>query len=387
MSCLARDHKPGFWRLVYVDVDGRRRTLRLGKMAYRTAQSIQRHVDVLLAARISGQPIPRETAAWVESIGEKLRKRLARLGLVHGKPELPTLRQWLEKYVRSRTAVKPSTKITWRHAIRNLLQYFGEDRRLDEITPLDAHNFQDYLASQGLRPATISRRIELARQFLAAAVKAKILPENPFSSVKTRRQVNPSRQWFVTREVVTQILHQCPTVHWQLIIVLCRYAGLRCPSEVLSLKWDDVDWENLRIRVTSPKTEHHPGRELRVVPIFPEVLPYLRAAFEFAPPGDVYVFPEYLRKSSRGPGGWLNCNLRTAFTRLIRRAGLQPWPRLFQNLRSSCETELLERFPVHVVAYWLGNSPRIAAEHYLQVTEDHYQAAIRGEKCAQKSAQ
>ena len=38
---------------------------------------------------------------------------------------------------------------------------------------------------------------------------------------------------------------------------LSRYGGLRCPSEHLALKWSDVDWDKSRIRVPSPKTEHH----------------------------------------------------------------------------------------------------------------------------------
>ena len=42
-------------------------------------------------------------------------------------------------------------------------------------------------------------------------------------------------------------------------------------------------------------------------------------------------------------------NLRTTFEKIIRRAGLEPWPKLFQNLRSTRETELAETFPIHVV--------------------------------------
>jgi len=76
-----------------------------------------------------------------------------------------------------------------------------------------------------------------------------------------------------------------------------------------------------------------------------------------------------------GEKGWMNCNLRTQFERLIRRAGLTPWPRLLHNLRASRETELAAEFPLHVVTRWLGNTPRIAMKHYLQVTEDDFARA------------
>ena len=63
--------------------------------------------------------------------------------------------------------------------------------------------------------------------------------------------------------------------------------------------------------------------------------------------------------------------------RIIKRAGVKPWPKLFHNLRASRQTELAERYPIHVVCAWLGNSAAIAKEHYLQVTEMHYEEAAQ----------
>ena len=37
-----------------------------------------------------------------------------------------------------------------------------------------------------------------------------------------------------------------------------------------------------------------------------------------------------------------NANLRTRLARIIERAGLEVWPKLFQNLRLTRETELAE---------------------------------------------
>ena len=53
---------------------------------------------------------------------------------------------------------------------------------------------------------------------------------------------------------------------------------------------------------------------------------------------------------------------------IVVRAGLRPWPKLFQNLRANRETELAAAFPIHVVCEWMGNSPKIVARHYLRVT-------------------
>ena len=91
-------------------------------------------------------------------------------------------------------------------------------------------------------------------------------------------------------------------------------------------------------------------------------------AFEQAEEGAEHVIRRY-----RDP----KQNLRTQAHHIIRRAGLEPWPKTFQNMRSTRETELAEEYPVQVVCAWIGNSPQVAAKHYLQVTEDHFQKAVQ----------
>lgn len=155
---------------------------------------------------------------------------------------------------------------------------------------------------------------------------------------------------------------------WRLIFALSRYGGLRCPSEHLALKWPDIEWHSGRMTVHSPKTEHHPGGESRLVPIFPELRPYLEDAFELAKIGG----SEYVIVRCRDP----KVNLRKNMTAIIKRAGLQPWAKLFQNLRSTRETELIaEGQAEHKVLKWIGNSKAVAAKFYLQVTDADYRQA------------
>ena len=74
--------------------------------------------------------------------------------------------------------------------------------------------------------------------------------------------------------------------------------------------------------------------------------------------------------------GWCcsNVNLRTRFLKMIARAGLEPWPKLFHNLRASRQTELLDDFPVKAVCEWLGNSQAVPGA-LCPVTDDHFRAA------------
>ena len=125
------------------------------------------------------------------------------------------------------------------------------------------------------------------------------------------------------------------------------------------------------------------GHESRIVPIFPELMPHLESAWESADPGTEHVINRYRDAGS---------NLRTQMTRIVKRAGLKPWPRIFHNLRSSRQTELEETFPSHVVCKWIGNSLQVARKHYLQTTDEHFERATRsgaesGAQVAQNPAQ
>src|SRR5262249_1927880 len=99
--------------------------------------------------------------------------------------------------------------------------------------------------------------------------------------------------------------------------------------------------------------------------------------WEIAPEGAVYVVDARYRKAAMSPAGWQNCNLRQQFGRIIKRAGLTSWPRLFHNLRASRETELAHEYPIHVVTAWLGNTTQIAMKHYCMVTEDDMRRAAK----------
>ena len=206
-----------------------------------------------------------------------------------------------------------------------------------------------------------------AKQLFRAATRKRLISENPFGDMKdTNVKANEEREFFVTCEMAQKVIDACPDAEWRLIFALSRFGGLRCPSEHLLLKWGDVDWERDRFKVTSPKTEHHEGKGFRWVPIFPELRFHLEAAWDAAEPGTEWVIARYRDRNS---------NLRTQLHRIIRKSGLEPWPKVFQNLRSTRETELAESFPIHVVCEWIGNSEAVARKHYLQVTDAHFAKA------------
>ena len=141
------------------------------------------------------------------------------------------------------------------------------------------------------------------------------------------------------------------------------------------MTWGDVDWERNRLTVPSPKTRSH-GKPHRVIPLFPLLRPHLEVAFEHAEEGSEYVIPEEYRRRANGEREWGGANLRTQFGKIVRRAGVDPWPRLWHSLRASCESDLAQSFPLATVTKWLGNTPSVALRHYVDPTEAAFDRAV-----------
>jgi len=366
MASISRG-KNGRRMIQFVGADGKRRSIRLGKVSQRVAESVKVRIEQLVAAKISGHAPDDETARWVAQLDTTMLDKLAAVGLIP-KRKAATLGDFLDSYINSRCDVKPRTRAFYEQVRDGLLNHFGSGKPLREVSPGDADGWRLHLLSNELAENTVRRRCGQAKQFFTAAMRRRLIPDNPFAGIKSAVQANRIRFFFVTPEQAEKVIEACPDAQWRLLFALSRYGGLRCPSEHLNLRWGDVDWEHGRITVTSPKTEHHPGGASRIIPLFPELLPYLRDCFELAEPGAEFVITRY--RST-------NANLRTQLLRIIKRAGLKPWPKLFQNLRSTRQTELEETFPSHVVCTWIGNSQPIAQKHYLQVTQDHFEKALQ----------
>lgn len=169
--------------------DGKRRSIRLGKVSQRAAEAFRFRVEQLHAASLLGQAMDAETARWAAELDPRTVKKLAGVGLIP-QPELQvaaTLAAFLDEYTARRIDVKPATKEVWQQVVRNLRDYFGAQRALASITEGDADDFKMFLVQEGLASTTIHKRLQFARMFFRAAWKRKLIGSNPFAEVTTRR--------------------------------------------------------------------------------------------------------------------------------------------------------------------------------------------------------
>ena len=337
----------GRWELHYQDADDKRQTIRFGKIPERTAQAWKLKIEDLIAASFGGA-IRDETAKWLKKIPLQLEKSLHRKGLIESKRLLEAeadrakdeaeearilLKPYLADYIASRTDLKPRTIVKFNATVDYLIEHFGADTPIEEITEGDAEDFRIFLLGKGQAENTIRKHTQITKQFFYKAVKKRLLEVNPFRDLKATVQANPERFYFVDEAKSKKILQSLPSLRWKLIFALCRWGGLRCPSEVAALRLSDIDWEKNRIRIRSEKTEHHVGKGSREIPLFPELKPLLESRWDEAEEGAVFVVDD-LETGEK--------NLRTRLAAYVKAIGFDPWPKLFQNLRSTRETELAQ---------------------------------------------
>ena len=379
MASLSED--PGkrgkTYRVSFINGDRQRKAIRLGAMPRKKAETIRSHIDQLEACLFDGSAPTPKTAAWLAEIGDVLRKRMEAVGLVESdrRAKTPTVAELVDQY-RDRPRwrdLAERTQESYNYGLAFLVGRFG-GRQIDQITEAEAEDFRGFLTEPkpngaGLGRATANGVCNSSSLLFRFACKSRLIAGNPFDGVE-RGSISTARRAFVDAAVVHRLIAALDDSEWRLLMALARWGGMRCPSEPGRLKWSDIDVARGRIFVDSPKT----GR--REMPLFPELSPFIQQRFEDAEPGEELVLPMTRRFTRQA--------FASKVTYRMKQMGMDRWPRIFHSMRSTRQTELVERFPSHVVAGWLGNSVETANKHYLQTTEAHFDAAT---KAAQNPAQ
>ena len=140
-----------------------------------------------------------------------------------------------------------------------------------------------------------------AKQVLRCAVRWGWIAKSPFDGLKPGSQASPARSFYVDRRTILDVLDACPSVHWKVVVGLCRFALLRRSLEVGSVTWADVNWEKGRLKVWSQKTEHHGAdHAVRVVPIGPDLRLILDEAWSVAGRGQDSKDPGFTQEKRGG---------------------------------------------------------------------------------------
>jgi integrase len=208
--------------------------------------------------------------------------------------------------------------------------------------------------SEKVSAATVLRELNVLKHLLRLATEWEIIPVNPAQGVKAPR-VGAGRLRYLQQTELLAVLKVCPTWLWP-ITALAVTTGMR-RSEILGLRWLDIDVKNGRIML--PQTKNGEGR-----------IVYLNvnamAAINSLPAGvgTAKLFPNVTPEQAS-----------MKFLRACRSVGIQDFR--FHDLRHTAASWLrMSGSDIHAVASLLGHKDLRMTARYSHLSPEFLSDAV-----------
>lgn len=270
--------------------------------------------------------------------------------------EVKKVSDYAELFLKSkRVLVKDSTYIRYDSIIRNqILPTFG-NRAIDSIQLSEIKRWYNYWISER-SSATAIYIANIFSSIFQEAFYDEVISKNPFHYIKRPKKQQGSAKPF-DKETIKMLISNADDEWFKNFLALSFFTGLRT-GETVALKWEDIDFKAQELEVKrsrrygkdiTPKTD----KSKRVVPIFDELVPYLKSQRELTKDSN----SDYVFLSIYGtPFNDGNRIRDYHWNKLLKKVEL-PYQRLYDT-RSSFATMLLSsgKFSINQVAQMMGHT-------------------------------
>ncbi|MFI5298801.1 MAG: tyrosine-type recombinase/integrase [Polyangiales bacterium] len=215
----------------------------------------------------------------------------------------------------------------------------------------------DRLTTDKIGPCRHNKDLKFLRLIFTKAQEWGYSRRNPTLGIK-RLKEPPGRVRFLTTEERDALLAACPE-RLRTIVLIALNTGLR-KSELLTLRWHDLDFKNRMIRVERSK-----NGERRDVPMTGTV----HDLFQRIPRrvDTAYVFAN--------PDGTPQADTKTAWGNALRRSGIQDFT--FHDLRHTFASNLvMNGVDIRTVQTLLGHKDITMTMRYAHLSPEHLRDAI-----------
>ncbi|MCX5867520.1 MAG: site-specific integrase [Proteobacteria bacterium] len=295
----------------------------------------------------------------------------ARLGdKARGKnPDIPwSKRITFEEFIGDYLAYSKENKRAWKRDLTSLnhLKPFLGKKRLDQINPFDIEQYKQERKKEVSRrkkapaPGSINRELALLKNIFNKAIQWGKAGTNPLKGVKFLKEPE-GRIRYLTEEEMTKLLTACqPNQKLHLIVFIALNTGMR-KSEILKLKWDQIDWTRKAIVLTETKSGRR--RDIYMGDFLTEKI----REFRVNEGNGEYVFTGKLGKPFS--------NVRKSFEGVLKEVGIQDFK--FHDLRHTFASHLvMEGIDLVTVKELLGHRSFNMTLRYSHLSPDHKKSAI-----------
>ena len=255
--------------------------------------------------------------------------------------------------------------------------------KISQIKVMDIEKFWGECLKSGVAYKAVHSHLKVLRQIMKLAVRRNLISSNPYDSVEKPKQPKKEKSKpdkALTNDQIRALLDAEPDPEYHCLYHVAVSSGSR-EGELFALTWDDIDFENERIRinktyyrgeVTPPKTERSNRFITMEYPFLeidrdgPDAMEELRMWKEICPPSELnLVFPNKVGKYM-APSDMIRRHFKPA----LRRAGL-PDQTKFHWLRHTFGSHLITFTDARYVSEQMGHSST-------SITQDIYIHQIKG---------
>lgn len=317
--------------------------------------------------------VDQKTALQYEAI-VKAEIMKGNLGILDNKPK-PTLKYAIKLYLDYSECNKKSYKGDLR-STEIFLEYFG-NIDLEDITPAKIEDFKrDVKNSTGNKNATINRYLQALSKMLNIAVANELLNKNPMWSVKKLKENNyktrvlmPDEEERLFKEIERgyEVVGRdrkkkkiYPYIYLKNIIICALQTGMR-KSEILKLKWSNIDFDYEYIELLETKS----GKS-RKIPISSKLMKIFKKILTTS--NSEYVFVNPSTNSNY-------IDIHRSFETVLKNAEINNFR--FHDLRHTAATRMLEKgADIRTVQEILGHSSVSVTERYTHTNAKSKKSAI-----------
>ncbi len=168
-------------------------------------------------------------------------------------PTVMTFEKWANKWLDTykKGVVKDHTyNFTYKSNLEKyIIPYFGKAHLMD-IQQIDIQKYFNTVRSDSGEPlakSTLDKHKLILKSLFDAAIDNDLCYKNPVKNIKFQHVSDAAVKHVWTKEQA-DIAEEYARHHWRLDIVMYLHTGLR-RSEVLGLKWDDIDFDENTLHV------------------------------------------------------------------------------------------------------------------------------------------
>jgi integrase len=275
------------------------------------------------------------------------------------KPISITLEQFLAQYLNhAANTISPKTYRDYMNRLHRFLGFAG-NKLLEQVSVKDIDTYKVYLMKQGAKPNSTNVYLQILHCAFETAVRWEHMKSNPVKKV-ARLKVQKMPPAFMTQDQIKKFFETLPEF-WRRLFLFALLTGCRV-SEIVSLRWEDVDLPGRTIRIGS-KHFTTKTKKVRIVPMHNVLLAMLeemkslaKSYFVFSKINGMPYDPSYVSNTFR----------------MYRRACGLPSELHLHSIRHTFASLLVSSgVPIYSVSKLLGHSSVAMTQIYSHLLPEH----------------